>query len=205
MKKTSTELSPAKRAQILGGASQVFSELGYERASVDQIAARAGVSKATVYNHFEDKKALFLACFSEGITAMEDQLNALLDTPTGNLERDLQQIGEALLRLILSPVLVKRYLVFAAQADQFPELGEELFEQGVWSGYQRMARYLERASAAGDLRFDDSLEAAIDFCSLCTGDFSIRVELAMREGLEEARLQARVSRAVRVFLKCYRA
>jgi len=68
-----------------------------------------------------------------------------------------------------------------------------------------MARYLERASEAGDLRFDDSLEAAAGLCSLCTGDFSIRVELAMREGLDEARLQARVAREVRLFLKCYRA
>ena len=55
---SAADTSSAKRRQILDGARQVFSELGYERASVDQIAARAGVSKATVYNHFQDKKAI---------------------------------------------------------------------------------------------------------------------------------------------------
>ena len=40
--------------QILSGARAVFAELGYERGSVDEAAARAGVSKATVYNHFHE-------------------------------------------------------------------------------------------------------------------------------------------------------
>ncbi|HVI96538.1 MAG TPA: helix-turn-helix domain-containing protein, partial [Anaeromyxobacter sp.] len=61
---------PAKRRQILDGARLVFGELGYERASVDLIAARAGVSKATVYNHFADKQALFVAAVVEECEAL---------------------------------------------------------------------------------------------------------------------------------------
>ena len=43
---------PEKRRKIIAAARKVFAEHGFERASVDQIATRAGVSKATVYNHF---------------------------------------------------------------------------------------------------------------------------------------------------------
>ncbi|TGB14694.1 TetR/AcrR family transcriptional regulator, partial [Streptomyces palmae] len=52
---------PAKRQAILDAAVTVFLREGYQRAGVDVIAAAAGVSKQTVYNHFGDKERLFLA------------------------------------------------------------------------------------------------------------------------------------------------
>ncbi|PTL78077.1 TetR/AcrR family transcriptional regulator [Vitiosangium sp. GDMCC 1.1324] len=204
MRKTPAELSPTKRAQILSGASAVFSDLGYERASVDAIAARAGVSKATIYNHFEDKKALFLACLSEEGRALEERLREVLDTPSGDLERDLQLIGEAVLRLLLSPATLKRYRIFAAQVDRFPELGVALFEHGLRPTQLRMTRYLERASATGALRLEDPAQAALDFLALCQGDIPLRAQLGVLESLTDEQIRARVAHAARVFLCSYR-
>src|SRR5512132_4244966 len=85
---------PAKRLQILAGARQVFGELGFERASVDLIASRAGVSKATIYNHYEDKKALFIACVTQEADEMRAGLSACLGEPAGGVEQVLQLIGE---------------------------------------------------------------------------------------------------------------
>ena len=48
-----------KRRAILDAAAEVFAASGYERASIDAIAARAGVSKPTVYSHFGGKEQLF--------------------------------------------------------------------------------------------------------------------------------------------------
>src|SRR5215204_5592639 len=48
-----------KREAILTAALRVFSQQGYERASVDEIAAEAGVAKPTIYNHFGTKEQLF--------------------------------------------------------------------------------------------------------------------------------------------------
>ena len=50
-----------KRAAILEAAKRMFTHSGFERASMDQIAAEAGVSKLTVYSHFGDKDSLFAA------------------------------------------------------------------------------------------------------------------------------------------------
>ncbi|MDR3534632.1 MAG: TetR/AcrR family transcriptional regulator, partial [Rhodopila sp.] len=61
----SVTLSPEKRAQILNGAATVFAADGYEGASMARIAAVAGVSKGTLYNHFDGKAALFVAYVSE--------------------------------------------------------------------------------------------------------------------------------------------
>src|SRR5690606_35877710 len=52
---------PGKRAAILEAAKAMFTRLGFDGASMDQIAAEAGVSKLTVYSHFGDKESLFAA------------------------------------------------------------------------------------------------------------------------------------------------
>ena len=62
--------SPAKRRAILDAAIQVFTDLGFTRASVDTIAAAAGVGKQTVYGHFGDKEQLFLAAIQEARSAV---------------------------------------------------------------------------------------------------------------------------------------
>src|SRR5512140_1073421 len=97
-----TEPVPAKRRQILIGAREVFSEQGYERASVDHIAARAGVSKATVYNHFHDKKALFVAAVVEDCDLFRAGLEGCVEGPAGGVEQVLQSIGERVMSVSLS-------------------------------------------------------------------------------------------------------
>src|SRR5919109_5285205 len=125
---TATESSSAKRRQILAGARRVFSELGFERASVDLIASRAGVSKATVYNHFEDKKALFVACVVEGADEMRARLHACLGEPAADVEQALQAIGEKVMGLFLSPAIVGLYRHTIAEAARFPDVGQTIFE-----------------------------------------------------------------------------
>lgn len=56
---------PDKHDAITRAASETFLAEGFDRASLDQIAQRAGVSKQTIYSHFADKQALFLAICTE--------------------------------------------------------------------------------------------------------------------------------------------
>ena len=57
--------SPAKRSAIVRAALEVFLREGYARASVDAIAATAGVSKRTIYDYYGDKEQLFLSTLQE--------------------------------------------------------------------------------------------------------------------------------------------
>ena len=61
----SRQLSPEKTAAILDGAMQVFLEQGYVGTTMDRIAAAAGVSKPTVYSHFQDKATLFTSLMEQ--------------------------------------------------------------------------------------------------------------------------------------------
>jgi AcrR family transcriptional regulator len=198
-----TELSPAKRAQILSGGRSAFNDLGFERASVDEVAARAKVSKATIYNHFRDKQALFLACFAGEVDAKRADLRGLLGPPDGDLEQALLRIGTRLLHFLLSPEVLRLYQHTSAEAGRFPELGTTFFERGPDLIYQALAGWLRGWQALGRIELDDARAAAIQFALLCQGELVIRAQLAVPPRPTDAEVRQTVARAVRTFLRAY--
>jgi AcrR family transcriptional regulator len=199
------ELSPQKRRQILAGARGIFAELGYERASLDRVAARAGVSKATIYNHFTDKRALFVACFSEEADALRDELRNSLGEPEGDLRLALARGGEELVRILVSPAIVCLYRHTIAEAGRFPEVGETLFERGPAVVYSAVSAWLRRWAERGALRLDEPRAAAVQFVMLCQGDLVIRAQLGVEPAPSDAAVQATVRRAVDAFVRAYGA
>jgi AcrR family transcriptional regulator len=199
------ELSGPKRHQILNGARQVFSELGYERASVDEIAARAGVSKATVYNHFGDKQALFTACSMEDAIEMRQALEASIAAPGGELVPALQAIGEQLIAFLISPPAVALYRHTIAEAARLPEVGANVHERGPKVIYDAVAARLARWQADGTLRLDDARWAAIHFVRLCEGDVVLRARFGVVPVPSRDEVREAVRRGVDAFVRAYRA
>jgi AcrR family transcriptional regulator len=200
-----TELSPVKRRQILAGARDAFGEHGYERASVDLVSARAGVSKATVYNHFRDKRALFVACFLEDADDLREELKAALaQDPSGDVEEALMRLGEKLVGVLLSPSIVSLYRHCVAEAARFPEIGRTFFERGPSVGYQMISTYLKRWHDSGALHIEDPRAAAVQFHLLCQGELVIRAQLGVDERPSQEVRRDTVRRAVRTFLRAHR-
>ncbi len=194
------EVSP-KRRQILAGARRAFCDMGFERASVDLIAAQAGVSKATVYHHFQDKKALFVACYSEQADELREGVRqVLLGEASGAVEPALQEVGERLLSLLLTPAIVSLYRHTSAEAARFPEIGQMLFDRGPAVLFEGIAAYLQRWAEAGALRLEDPRTAAIDFTMLCHGDLVLRAQLGILRYPADAEIRETVTRAVATFL-----
>ena len=195
---------PAKRRQVLAGAREVFAELGYERASVDLIAARAGVSKATVYNHFADKKALFVAAAVEESDEMRAGLERCLEKPPADVELALQRIGEKLIAIFLSRQVASLYRQAIAESARLPEIGRMVFERGTAAIQQAVASHLARWSEAGALRIEDPRSAAIAFVALCHGDLVTRLRLGLLEEPVDAQIRETVQRAVQIFVRAHR-
>ena len=200
------QLSPEKRRQILEGARAAFSEHGYERASVDLVASRAGVSKATVYNHFEDKQALFIAAFSDEADAQREELLQLLrGAPTGEVEAALQGIGERLLRIMVAPSNLALYRHTMAQVCRLPEIGETLFARGPGTTYAALSTYLQGWQARGALALDEPRTAAIHFVQLCKGELMLKAQLGIAPNPPPRAVRETVRSAVRAFLRAYGA
>ncbi|BDG09572.1 TetR/AcrR family transcriptional regulator [Anaeromyxobacter paludicola] len=198
-------LSQAKQQQILAGARAVFLEVGFERASVDVMAARAGVSKATVYSHFQDKKALFVACSIEQSAGMRQGVLQLLEASSGDLENDLLRLGETVMRYVLSRDAIALRRVVVAEASRFPELGRALWEDGACCMRTRFSEFLQKWVDAGVLRIADLSAASGQFLALCRGELYLLTELGVVDVPADEQIRETVRGAVQVFLRAYRA
>ena len=114
-------LSPEKRTQILTGAAAVFAADGYEGASMARIALVAGVSKGTLYNHFNSKAALFTAYVGE---KCDQYLAHVFDGADhdGDPAAVLRGIGKRMVQMMLSDIGMSIYRVVIAEAAKFPTL-----------------------------------------------------------------------------------
>ncbi len=117
------QLSPEKAEAILDGAKQEFLAHGYAAASMDKIAAAAGVSKATIYSHFDDKVGLFIALIQRLAAKKElfspRNLQSLQDDPQivlkGFAAKMLDNIAE-------DPQLLTFLRLIIGESGRFPEL-----------------------------------------------------------------------------------
>lgn len=191
---------PGKHDAILDNARRMFTRLGFDRTSMDELAQHAGVSKATIYNHFDSKEALFDATFERLLQALPPSAE-LIGGPQGELSERLHAIGCALYRLATSPLMVdiQRMLILAHDTRSS---GERSFWQQSIAPYQHAFSELLRAQAGDDqLAIDDFERATSQFFSLAASEPFIR--LLMGETGEPGKATAHVDAAVRTFLRAH--
>jgi AcrR family transcriptional regulator len=149
----------AKRSQILEAASIVFNRMGYDGASMNDIAAEAGVSKPTLYVYFDNKEALFGALITEFKSRTPEVATSLAhDNP--DIRTALVEFGMRLIRKLTRPDHVALVRTVIGAADKFPQIGRMLFESGPCSGMGTIKSFLEAHQAAGRLAVPDMEIAA---------------------------------------------
>lgn len=193
-------LSAEKRKAILDGAAQVFAERGYEGASMSMITAAAGVSKGTIYQHFEGKAALFGATVARECEAMLGEVFHP-GGPGTTLRETLTEIGLRLVTLILSPKAMAMERIVTAEAARFPELARVFFEAGPARAVAAMAGLLRAQVAAGRLVLEDAEFAGEQFFMLCQTRVVMRAKLGL--GFNQGELEQVVAGAVDMFLRAY--
>jgi len=137
-----------KRALIVDAALKAFLEAGYAEASVNRIAAAAGVSIKTLYRHYESKDDLFSAVMQAACAKPPgdgDDQNAPPPTwyelPPAEA---LPQAGAEYLRHVLSQDQLALYRVVVRDAHRFPELGRRYREVTTGTRGAIFIRYLDR-------------------------------------------------------------
>ena len=191
-----------RRASILDCADQLFLEEGFQGASMSAIAARAGGSKGTLYNYFQNKEELFLACAGRHCDNIRARMSSLL-AEGGNVREALTRLGRGYLEIIMSDTIVRRFRLIVAEADRSPDLSSAFYENGPARGTEVVAAYLEQAMARGELKRADAHRAALLFTGLCTAP-RWKARLCNSEPEPNAAVIADdVNDAVRVFLAAY--
>ena len=159
------KLSQRKRSSIVKAAQRIFMQEGYNKAPMAQIAREADVSTATLYNHFPSKQALFGAVMRAIWTDLQLNINeerlAKLDVEAG-----LMKIGHRYAEFLTQKFMAPLFRVIIAEAENFPELGQELYEQGKKPYLDRIEAYFEAKTAEGVLAVDQPELATRQFLGM---------------------------------------
>lgn len=199
---TSVLRTGRKFDQVLDGARTVFMADGFEGASVDDIARVAGVSKATLYRYFPDKRLLFMEMARSECARMADRTLKLIDE-TSPPHEVLTVAGTQLLTYLLSEFAQRIFRICVAERERFPELGREFYAAGPEMGRQQLGEYLTKAMARGQLRIDDVPLAAEQFAELCKVGLWTRAVFGIQTEFTKAEIQAVVDSGVELFMARY--
>jgi AcrR family transcriptional regulator len=194
--------SEAKRRAILQAAAEVFGEVGFERASMSEIRARVGGSKATLYNYFPSKEKLFFEVMYQATESELVKITASLDSEAEDVRQELLRFGQKLLTALYSPEAIALRRVAIAESGQ-SDIGKVVFEGATLPMEKHVTEFLRRAMKRGGLRSADAKVAAMHLLSLLESELLQRVLLGVEVSLKPDSLKASVRRAVEVFLSGY--
>lgn len=193
-----------KYDQVLDGARRVFIAQGYEGASVDDIARAAGVSKATLYSYFTDKRQMFAEVYQAEIEHLAASTMQELCADSAP-EQALHVAARRLVGYMTSDFGRAMYRICVTESARFPEIGQAFYESGPELGRARMGAYLRAAVAQGDLVIEDFDLAADQFFQLCQTTLCDRMLCNVQTRFSEAEIARVVDGAVAMFMARYGA
>ncbi|CCE04783.1 putative transcriptional regulator, TetR family [Bradyrhizobium sp. STM 3843] len=195
------EEETSKRRQILDGARKVFMDLGFDGASMGEIARAAGVSKGTLYVYFTDKSGLFQAIVEE--ESLQQGAAIFKFDQAQDVAANLTGFGEAYLALICRPGGGSAIRTVMAIAERMPDLGRRYYERVLEGTINRLAVYLEGRVKAGELAIDDCQLAASQFQLMCQATLFLPFIFQAAPTPSPERIRAVVDSAIRMFLAAY--
>jgi AcrR family transcriptional regulator len=189
----------SRRQAILDAALTVFKDVGYDRASMAQISALVGGSKATLYSYFPSKEDLFAEAM---IDAVEDQGQALLDLldpDDPDIAKVLTQFGEGFLAFTsgAQDLCITRTAIAEGGKSA---LGAKLYQLGPKRGRGAITDYFAKVMANGRLRPGDPYMAAIHLQGMLATGVTYPMLFGAEPDLEP---KAAVAGAVAAFLRAY--
>jgi AcrR family transcriptional regulator len=198
---TSFEEDNTKRRQILAGASKVFMDLGFDGASMGEIARAAGVSKGTLYVYFADKSRLFEAIVAQE-TLEQGRLSFNFD-PARDVPTTLRDFGQNYIQLICRPGGGSAIRTVMAIAERMPDVGRRYYENVLEKTINSLAHYLETHAAANDITIEDCQLAASQFMMMCQASLFLPFIFQAAPPPSPERIAQVVDSATQMFLARY--
>lgn len=191
-----------KGRAIFDAAMALFLEEGFDGASMDRIAARAGVSKRTVYNRFKSKEDLFAAVVRD----MCFQILPLGAPDMGFDEEPVQfltRFARNFLKFTMEPQMLSLHRLLSFEASRSPQLGALFFENGPHKVLTLLTEYFARQVALGRLAIDDYERAAWQLMALIKEPLHFTALFGQRPADVGAAIEAQAASGIAAFLKLY--
>ena len=195
--------SERKRQAIASAALALFARDGYERTTVDAIAAEAGVSKRTVYSHYGDKEKLFMLVVRDTYKLMRERFAEAVEATlrdVDDVEKSLVSCLREVVRAVTqTPERARLVRLVMTELPRFPALLD------LWQGRGLtpiLAAPIARLASAGLLTADDPMEAAGHLSALTLGQINNRSMMGTVT-VSDAEADRIITSGVHVFLCAY--
>jgi AcrR family transcriptional regulator len=190
-----------RRDRILQVAREVFFEEGFTSATMSTIAARLGGSKATLYAYFKNKEDLFDAILADQCSVIEKML--MLEEEGADIRTTLLDMGRDLVTAMSSDQAVRTMQLIIEESRRNSDLARRFDEAGPKLGTERLAAYLARCHAKGEICTPDPVHAAGVLAILLKGELHFRRILGLAPEPDAETIEKEVQSAVTNFLRAY--
>lgn len=189
-----------RERRILDAALTVFAAMGYSGATMDAVAAEAGLTKPTLYSYFPSKESLFSAM----MLGKRDRMLDVFEHPSPEgMVFDLYTFAWDYADTVMRPDLLSLARLIIGEVQRFPEIGRAYQASGPDHVLRGIMRYLDQQRQAGRLMFDDAELAAQDLWGLILSAPRTQA-LYMPDAMPDRVTLARyVHNGLRVFLRAY--
>ncbi|EGH04918.1 MULTISPECIES: TetR/AcrR family transcriptional regulator [Pseudomonas syringae group genomosp. 2] len=197
----------ARREAIIDAAASVFLEMGYERASMNEVTKRMGGSKATIYSYFPSKEELFIAVVNRVANAhlaeAVSELAISVDKDT-DAELDLRTLftrfGERMLMVLINDDSALAVYRMVVAESGHSNIGTMFYDSGPREFLKTVTTLMNAAMQRGQLRTTDPHIAALQLTSLLTAETDIRLYQQTPARLSVEQIQSMVKRAIDTFM-----
>lgn len=189
----------ARREALLEAARELFLQHGYAGASMEELIQRTGGSKASLYSYFGSKDGLFEVMVVEGCAQFLRDV-AIPTKVEGDLESTLCAFGLRFFRLFTEPTRVQLMRTIIAEANRFPRLAEQFYENGPRRARKQLAAFLADCHQQGLIVVEDPDFAAIQLITLMKGHCQFRSLLGFSPLGLPISAERFVEQGVRLFL-----
>ncbi|PIB94179.1 TetR/AcrR family transcriptional regulator [Caulobacter sp. FWC2] len=145
----------ARPGEIVQAAFEVFAEKGFAAAKLDEIAARAGISKGALYLYFETKEDIFRAVVREAVVPNLDAVEFTLDNAAMPFPDLLRMLFVRLALMIQASRIGAVAKLVIGESRNFPELARVWHDEVVSRALTALTKALARAQARGEVRIGD--------------------------------------------------
>ena len=196
---------PGKALAILDAGWSLFLERGVEATSIEAIAAKASVSKVTLYTYYPDRVALFEAAVRREMERIEEAQALNVSDAPASITEQLRAFGTGIMTFLASQPAVDFYSAVAGELRRHEQLARTFYDCGPGRTRGNLAALLAAAMERGELVRLVPDEAADELFGLWQGFTNFQFSLGIGIEALRADLVPRVDRGVRLFMRVYGA
>ncbi|PHN50236.1 TetR/AcrR family transcriptional regulator [Pseudomonas amygdali] len=197
----------ARREAIIDAAASVFLEMGYKRASMNEVTKRMGGSKATIYSYFPSKEELFIAVVNRVANAhLAEAVSELAISVDKDADAELDlrtlftRFGERMLMVLINDDSALAVYRMVVAESGHSDIGTMFYDSGPREFLQTVTTLMNAAMQRGQLRTTDPHIAALQLTSLLTAETDIRLYQQTPARLSVEQIQSMVKRAIDTFM-----